>query len=553
MRVFKWTPTFTPTQESSVVPIWVSFPELPAHLFRKDALFSVASMIGSPLQVDTLTLNKSKLSQARVCVEIDLLKPINEELDLLVNGVTIVQKVIFEQLPEYCSLCKHVGHKDVNCFSKGNAPRPPPRSNLYPRQRQVAGTGMKQTRDKGKKVFEQVNRTERNSAPFTSEKAECSKANQNGDDNRDGNERKCNNSGNDNPEMNFEKNRVANVDENERECDNCFDLVPFSPNPFVVLSDNYIDANDYDVLGDNVTINDMTCTTRKDKTDQLQRCTLNRVADEYLSPPENFYDFDTELANELENDLVEHGSDDSCEQRESGSESPNSSFEDGAIRGKIDDANVYVNVVDNITDDTGNENLHGDGVGNVEHALVEHAIVENDDENGVLTVEVNQNDAENDAIIDDETCGLEIENLVYTIENEKENGDGVEGVGKNEPHNDGFFSLGALILRPDKFACDLMKRTLWMKIDSALRLFETVKQFGVVMKGIEEDVEEVIKRNQLAVRSGILYQKCILIFDRVSQLYLKPHDERSPPIATRTRRRKKGKNPLEPPDDIHYF
>ncbi|KAL0283313.1 UNVERIFIED_CONTAM: hypothetical protein Sradi_7233500 [Sesamum radiatum] len=65
MRVFKWTPTFTPTQESSVVPIWVSFPELPAHLFRKDALFSIASMIGSPLQVDDLTLNKSKLSLAR--------------------------------------------------------------------------------------------------------------------------------------------------------------------------------------------------------------------------------------------------------------------------------------------------------------------------------------------------------------------------------------------------------------------------------------------------------------------------------------------------------
>ncbi|KAL0283421.1 UNVERIFIED_CONTAM: hypothetical protein Sradi_7230500 [Sesamum radiatum] len=286
MRVFKWTPTFTPTQESSIVPIWVSFPELPAHLFCKDALFSVASMIGSPLQVDTLTLNKSKLSQARVCVEIDLLKPIIEEFDLLVNGVTIVQKVVFEQLPEYCSLCKHVGHKDVNCFSKGNAPRPPPRSNLYTRQQQVAGTGMKQTRDKGKKVFEPVNYSERNKAPSTAEKAECSKANQvcenepfdsaklsgemrevtvgvhcegvamvaplqcfdivpipaspltvfgdyycetnadqNGDDNVDENARKCNNCvdispsttvtapGNDNSEMYFDKNKVANVDE----------------------------------------------------------------------------------------------------------------------------------------------------------------------------------------------------------------------------------------------------------------------------------------------------------------------------------------------------
>ncbi|KAL2246042.1 UNVERIFIED_CONTAM: hypothetical protein Sindi_2872400 [Sesamum indicum] len=90
MRIFKWMPTFTPTQESSVVLIWVCFPELPAHLFRKEALFSIASMVGSPLQIDALTLNKSKLSQARVYVEIDLLKPIIEEFDLHNNGVTIV-------------------------------------------------------------------------------------------------------------------------------------------------------------------------------------------------------------------------------------------------------------------------------------------------------------------------------------------------------------------------------------------------------------------------------------------------------------------------------
>ncbi|KAL0284283.1 UNVERIFIED_CONTAM: hypothetical protein Sradi_7203400 [Sesamum radiatum] len=178
MRVFKWTPTFTPTQESSVVPIWVSFPELPAHLFRKDALFSIASMIGSPLQVDDLTLNKSKLSLARVCVEIDLLKPLNEELDLLVNGVTIVQKIVFEQLPEYCTLCKHVGHKASNCFSKGNASKPPSRSNFYSRQQKVAGIGKKQTRDIGKKVLEPIEQAERNKASSTIEKAECSKASQ---------------------------------------------------------------------------------------------------------------------------------------------------------------------------------------------------------------------------------------------------------------------------------------------------------------------------------------------------------------------------------------
>ncbi|KAL2237684.1 UNVERIFIED_CONTAM: hypothetical protein Sindi_0960100 [Sesamum indicum] len=184
MRIFKWMPTFTPTQESSVVPIWVCFPELPAHLFRKEALFSVASMVGSPLQIDALTLNKSKLSKARVCVEIDLLKPIIEEFDLHINGVTIVQKVVFENLPEYCSLCKHVGHKDIDCFSKGNAPKPPSRNKINHKHQQFAGIEIKQACDKGKKVTVPVSHpaadhnSKRSKASSPAAKAECSITNQ---------------------------------------------------------------------------------------------------------------------------------------------------------------------------------------------------------------------------------------------------------------------------------------------------------------------------------------------------------------------------------------
>ncbi|KAL0379353.1 UNVERIFIED_CONTAM: hypothetical protein Sradi_3240800 [Sesamum radiatum] len=48
MRVFKWTPTFTPAHESSIVPVWVSLPALPAHLFCKDVLFTIANIIGTP-------------------------------------------------------------------------------------------------------------------------------------------------------------------------------------------------------------------------------------------------------------------------------------------------------------------------------------------------------------------------------------------------------------------------------------------------------------------------------------------------------------------------
>ncbi|KAL0317829.1 UNVERIFIED_CONTAM: hypothetical protein Sangu_2197200 [Sesamum angustifolium] len=126
MRIFKWSPTFNPNHESSIVPIWVSLPELPAHLFQKEALFAIANNIGTPLQIADSTYNKSNLSKARVCVEIDLLKPTLEEIDIQICGVTIVQKIEYEQVPHYCSLCNHIGHQESECYSKGNAPKPPP-------------------------------------------------------------------------------------------------------------------------------------------------------------------------------------------------------------------------------------------------------------------------------------------------------------------------------------------------------------------------------------------------------------------------------------------
>lgn len=124
MRVFKWTPTFTPSQESSIVPVWVSFSELPAH---KEVLFTIPNMIGTPLQIDDATLNQYKLSKAQSCIELDLLKPRHEEFKIQICRDTIVQRIEYEQIPHYCSLCKHVGYQGSECYSKGDAPKPPPR------------------------------------------------------------------------------------------------------------------------------------------------------------------------------------------------------------------------------------------------------------------------------------------------------------------------------------------------------------------------------------------------------------------------------------------
>lgn len=74
MRIFKWLPYFWVDMEASVVPFWVSFPRLPVHLFRKDALFCIAQLIGQPLRLDEAIAKLKRPSTARIQVEIDVLK-----------------------------------------------------------------------------------------------------------------------------------------------------------------------------------------------------------------------------------------------------------------------------------------------------------------------------------------------------------------------------------------------------------------------------------------------------------------------------------------------
>ncbi|KAK4386320.1 hypothetical protein Sango_2502600 [Sesamum angolense] len=139
MRIFKWCPTFTPEKESPVVPIWVCFPNLSAHLYHKNALFCNCQIwLAPPLQIDDYTFNLSKLSKARICVEIDLLELRIQEFDIVIQGLTINQKVEYEQIPHYCSLCKHVGYNDGDCYSKRNAPKPRRQENFQKGKKQRA-------------------------------------------------------------------------------------------------------------------------------------------------------------------------------------------------------------------------------------------------------------------------------------------------------------------------------------------------------------------------------------------------------------------------------
>nr|XP_027103110.1 uncharacterized protein LOC113724399 [Coffea arabica] len=116
MKLFKWTRSFHVDRDPSVVPVRVSLPKLPIHLFNQECLFQIVATFGVPLYVDAATAALSRPSMARVCVEVDLLKPLVSRVWIGNGGQEgFWQNLDIEHLPAYCSGCFRQGHSKDDC------------------------------------------------------------------------------------------------------------------------------------------------------------------------------------------------------------------------------------------------------------------------------------------------------------------------------------------------------------------------------------------------------------------------------------------------------
>ncbi|KAL6517057.1 hypothetical protein OROHE_018017 [Orobanche hederae] len=126
MKIFKWTPNFVPQEEAPFAPIWVKLPYLPVHLFDKRSLFTIASAIGKPLRIDAVTTTLSRACTPRICIEIDLSKNLDKEVEIVLDGQTIFQEVEYENIPKFCDLWKHLGHEMSACLKLPRSEARPP-------------------------------------------------------------------------------------------------------------------------------------------------------------------------------------------------------------------------------------------------------------------------------------------------------------------------------------------------------------------------------------------------------------------------------------------
>ncbi|PKU75975.1 hypothetical protein MA16_Dca006022 [Dendrobium catenatum] len=116
MRVLKWTPFFDIKEESPIVPIWISFPNLRLHFFNSKVLHALGTIFGRPLQIDQATASRTRPSVSRVLVEVDILKKHPKEIWVGSKAYGYLQKAKFEKVPDFCTHCKIHGHANVDCF-----------------------------------------------------------------------------------------------------------------------------------------------------------------------------------------------------------------------------------------------------------------------------------------------------------------------------------------------------------------------------------------------------------------------------------------------------
>ncbi|XP_074315477.1 uncharacterized protein LOC141651676 [Silene latifolia] len=106
------------------VPVWVKLYGIPIK-FWGDFLPSIAGLVGKFVRKDLATQDKTRLSFARVMVELTIDQVLKEKVRFLDEGGQVVDvRVEYEWKPMSCSICKGLGHGSQHCRKAKPKPKP---------------------------------------------------------------------------------------------------------------------------------------------------------------------------------------------------------------------------------------------------------------------------------------------------------------------------------------------------------------------------------------------------------------------------------------------
>ncbi|CAI0461062.1 unnamed protein product [Linum tenue] len=102
LTVHAWDRDFNPYRhEIASTIVWARLLDIPIHYFNTEAVMKIGKRIGKPIRVDQATSTGAHLDYARVCVQVDLTKPLLSKFKI--NGVKYF--IQYEGLEKICLEC----------------------------------------------------------------------------------------------------------------------------------------------------------------------------------------------------------------------------------------------------------------------------------------------------------------------------------------------------------------------------------------------------------------------------------------------------------------
>ena len=112
LAIRQWEPEFKASIAMlSSVAVWVRLLELPIEFYEPSALLKIGRAIDPVLRIDSHTANGERGRFARLCVQVNLDKPLVRKLYLS----KLAQNVLYEGINTLCFSCGRIGHKIETC------------------------------------------------------------------------------------------------------------------------------------------------------------------------------------------------------------------------------------------------------------------------------------------------------------------------------------------------------------------------------------------------------------------------------------------------------
>jgi hypothetical protein len=118
LTVKEWSPNFHPASDTiKEVAVWMRISGLPIEYYDREALHFIGNRVGKTVKVDKNTLTQERGKYARLCVQVNLTRPLLAMFTIKGRKYNIE----YEGLHMLCTTCGRFGHYKEGCPNKVKA------------------------------------------------------------------------------------------------------------------------------------------------------------------------------------------------------------------------------------------------------------------------------------------------------------------------------------------------------------------------------------------------------------------------------------------------